>query len=101
MMDQSTTDNSRLDVLYGTALLGTADKFKLNVWYGTVELQQRPVVDGNRFGYESRSIWRDRSDVVQKTSEWERPVCWLVTPELEKPARSWWSRLWNADKVCL
>jgi hypothetical protein len=72
------------------------DTFKIDIWYGTVELQQRPVCDARGFGYESRSVWRDRAGLVQKTSEWSPPLCWLRTGETEKPRRSWLARLFGA-----
>jgi hypothetical protein len=73
------------------------DKFKIDVWYGTVELQERLVFDDAKgFGYESRSVWRDRSGEVKKTSEWSPPLCWLRFNEPQKPRRPWWARLLGA-----
>ena len=72
------------------------DEFKIDIWYGTVELQQRPVVEARGFGYESRSVWRDRAGWVQKTSDWAPPLCWLRFDEPAKPHRPWWARLFSA-----
>lgn len=53
------------------------EALKVDIWFGTVESQQRSVCDARGFGYESRSVWRDRSGVVRKTSEWFPPICWM------------------------
>ncbi len=64
--------------------------------FGHVELQQRPVMEGNRFGYETRKVKKDRSGVVTYIGPWNAPLCWLVFPEPEPARRSWWARLFGA-----
>lgn len=74
---------------------GGEPMFTMNVIFGTVELQERPVFDGNRMGYECRKVTKDRSGVVTEVGPWNPPLCWLVLPEPE-PARPWWARLFGA-----
>lgn len=67
-------------------------KYKMEMLFGTVELQKRTVCDGNRMGYESRKIHRDRGGIVVEVGEWQPPLCWLVFPESEPVRRPWWTR---------
>ena len=67
----------------------------IDVVFGWVELQQRPMLDGNRMGYESRKVTKDRNGIVTKIGEWQPPLCWLVFQEPE-PARPGWSRLFGS-----
>ncbi len=67
-------------------------KIKIEMLFGTVELQKRTVLDGNRIGYESRTIRRDRGGIVVEVGEWQPPLCWLVFPESEPVRRPWWTR---------
>jgi hypothetical protein len=71
-------------------------KITIEMLFGTVELQQRRVFDGNRMGYESRKITKDRDGTVTNIGEWQPPLCWLVFPEPEPAPRPWWARLFGA-----
>jgi hypothetical protein len=71
-------------------------KITIKVLFGSVELQQRTVFDGNRIGYESRKITKDRDGAVTSIGEWQPPLCWLVFPEPEPERRPWWARLFGA-----
>jgi hypothetical protein len=66
--------------------------------FGTVELQRLTVCDGNRMGYEHRTIRKDRDGIVVELGEWQPPLCWLVfqEPEPEPVRRPWWVRLFGA-----
>jgi hypothetical protein len=67
------------------------DQIVVNIVYGTIEMQQRMVLDGNRMGYESRTVTKDIDGTVTKIGEWNPPLCWIVFAE---PARRpWWARL--------
>jgi len=61
-------------------------KYRIEMLFGTVELQKRAVCDGNRMGYENRKIRKDRDGIVVQVGEWQPPLCWLVFPE-SKPVR--------------
>lgn len=75
---------------------GGEQMFKLDVVFGTVELQERPVFDGNRMGYECRKVTRDSNGVITDIGPWNAPLCWLVFPEPEPVRRPWWVRLFGA-----
>jgi hypothetical protein len=70
----------------------------VEIVYGTVEIQQRPVLDGSRMGYESRKITKNGNGIVTEIGEWQPPLCWLVFPEPEpvQVRRPWWARLFGA-----
>jgi hypothetical protein len=54
-----------------TALIKVEDLF------GTVELQQRPVRDGNRIGNQVRKIVKDKYGMVIEIGEWDGPYVWM------------------------
>ncbi|MGL4651553.1 MAG: hypothetical protein ACRC1H_19255 [Caldilineaceae bacterium] len=74
---------------------GGVPLIKVDMVFGYVESQQRPVLDGNRMGYESRKVTKNREGIVTKVGDWQPPLCWLVFPE-PQPARPWWKRLFGA-----
>jgi hypothetical protein len=66
------------------------DLITIDMVFGTVELQQRPVIrEDGALGSESRSVHRDLNGGITKIGEWSPPCCWLVFPEPESPRR-WW-----------
>ncbi len=68
-------------------------KFRLDVHFGSIEMQQRIVFYGNRMGYKTRKITRDMNGVVTKIGKWDPPSYWIEFPEPVK--RSWWARLFG------
>ena len=48
--------------------------------FGWVEVQQRPLIAGNKLGYESRKITKDKNGVITDIGPWIGPLCWLVVP---------------------
>ena len=73
-----------------------SEQIVVNIVYGTVELEERAVFDGDRMGYECRKITKDRSGVVTEIGDWQPPLCWLVFPAPEPVRRTWWERLLGA-----
>lgn len=61
--------------------------------FGSIELQERPVIDGNRIGYECRKVTKDRNGVVTEIGPWHPPLCWIVVEEPQPARRPWWARL--------
>ena len=63
--------------------------------FGSVELQQSVVFDGNRMGYKTRAVTRDRDGIVTNIGDWQPPSFWLV---FQEPAhRPWWTRVFGAS----
>jgi hypothetical protein len=54
-----------------TALIKVEDLF------GIVELQSRPVRDGNRMGNQWRKITRDKHGTIAKIGNWDGPYVWM------------------------
>ena len=69
---------------------------KFDIWYGTVEIEQRPLVDSKGFGFESRRVWRDRNGVVQKVDGWQPPMCRVFVLDAPAKRAPWWARLLGA-----
>ena len=64
--------------------------------FGWVELQQRPLINGNKLGYESRKITKDKNGVITDIGPWIGPLVWLVVHEPEPMIRPWYARLFRA-----
>ena len=71
-------------------------EYKIDVYYGTVEIEQRPLLSAQGFGYETRSVWRNLDGLVEKIGDWQAPLCWLVYDQSDiqkQKTKSWWARL--------
>lgn len=54
--------------------------FTVNMVLGTVERQERPVLDGNRVGYKWRNVTIDKRGVAIDIGPWNPPLCWMEFP---------------------
>ena len=57
--------------------------------FGWVELQQRPLIAGNKLGYESRKVTKDKNGVITDIGPWSGPLVWLVVPPPEQKPVPW------------
>jgi hypothetical protein len=58
----------------------TAKRYKIEDFFKTEELQQRPVRDGNRIGNQVRKIVKDKHGMVIEIGEWDGPYVWMEFP---------------------
>ena len=64
--------------------------------FGWVEVQQRPLIAGNKLGYESRKITKDKNGVITDIGPWIGPLCWLVVHEPEPRGWPWYALMVRA-----
>jgi hypothetical protein len=74
-------------------------RININILYGTVETQQRPICNANGFGYETRSVCRDRDGNITEVGEWQPPLVYLIYGAQAKARRSWIDRIINVFKA--
>ena len=67
------------------------DLITVDIVFGTIELQQRPTIHRGAFGYESRTVHRDRDGFVVKVGPWLPPLVLVTFPEPEPKPRSCWA----------
>lgn len=59
--------------------------------FGSVHLEQRPVLTDKGFGYESRRVDRDSAGNITYVGPWVAPLCHVTFGAPEAPKRrSWW-----------